>query len=470
MLKINDDARPRDHVPHARQGRDPGRARPSSSTSRYPDATFPSKIASGAGSIVDHERVPRRRPAQGRRGRRLRPLQAGLLRRGRGRLLRQRRTTRAPPKSRTPASPSSSSTATRQALKKALAGRRRRRRLPRPRRRATSPTSRPTPRRRQGIDVVEGTSAEVQHLVFNMNDPVAGKLGVRKAIAYLLDRDALVEDVYQGTADPAVLDHPGRHHRPQHGLLRHLRRPPLPGQGRGRAARRRHHRQGQADPLVAPRPATAPPPTQELKAIAKQLNASGLFDADVQVRRLRPVREGHRRRQVRRLREGLGARLPGPRQLHRPLLRQGQRPGQQLHQRHHHRRHSSRRPPPRATAPPPTTTTPSSRTSSPTTSRSSRSGRPSSTPSPATTSTAWSTAWTPRPSSASGRSARADADDGRHTPRAPSSRKGRPRRRHAICRPPTARRGAPARSRTRTPRPAPGRAAPAWSAHDPHAS
>ena len=35
-----------------------------------------------------------------------------------------------------------------------------------------------------------------------MNDPVAGKLGVRKAIAYLLDRDALVKDVYQGTADP----------------------------------------------------------------------------------------------------------------------------------------------------------------------------------------------------------------------------------------------------------------------------
>ena len=27
--------------------------------------------------------------------------------------------------------------------------------------------------------------------------------------------------------DTAVLDHPGRHHRPQHGLLRHLRRPPL---------------------------------------------------------------------------------------------------------------------------------------------------------------------------------------------------------------------------------------------------
>src|SRR5205814_1938828 len=51
-------------------------------------------------------------------------------------------------------------------------------------------------------EVVEGSSAEVQHLVFNMKDPVAGKLGVRKAIAYLLDRDALIKDVYQGTATP----------------------------------------------------------------------------------------------------------------------------------------------------------------------------------------------------------------------------------------------------------------------------
>lgn len=51
-------------------------------------------------------------------------------------------------------------------------------------------------------EVVEGSSAEVQHLVFNMHDPVAGKLGVRKAIAYLIDRDALIKDVYEGTATP----------------------------------------------------------------------------------------------------------------------------------------------------------------------------------------------------------------------------------------------------------------------------
>ncbi|MFG2207842.1 ABC transporter substrate-binding protein [Streptomyces sp. NPDC048638] len=53
-----------------------------------------------------------------------------------------------------------------------------------------------------GTQVVEGSSAEVMHLVFNLKDPVAGKIGVRKAIAYLLDRSTLVRDVYRHTAEP----------------------------------------------------------------------------------------------------------------------------------------------------------------------------------------------------------------------------------------------------------------------------
>lgn len=52
------------------------------------------------------------------------------------------------------------------------------------------------------VDVVQGTGAEVEHMVFNVNDPVVGKLPVRKAIAYLVDREALVKDVYAGTAAP----------------------------------------------------------------------------------------------------------------------------------------------------------------------------------------------------------------------------------------------------------------------------
>ncbi|WP_327713171.1 ABC transporter substrate-binding protein [Streptomyces sp. NBC_00464] len=53
-----------------------------------------------------------------------------------------------------------------------------------------------------GIEVVQGNSAEVQHMVFNVGDPVVGKLAVRKAIAYLVDRYSLVSEVYQSTAEP----------------------------------------------------------------------------------------------------------------------------------------------------------------------------------------------------------------------------------------------------------------------------
>ncbi|MEV5688757.1 MULTISPECIES: ABC transporter substrate-binding protein [unclassified Streptomyces] len=61
----------------------------------------------------------------------------------------------------------------------------------------TSPTA-----ETDGIDVVQGSSAEVQHMVFNVADPVVGKLAVRKAMAYLIDRYSLVSEVYQSTATP----------------------------------------------------------------------------------------------------------------------------------------------------------------------------------------------------------------------------------------------------------------------------
>ncbi|QCX75418.1 putative D,D-dipeptide-binding periplasmic protein DdpA precursor [Streptomyces sp. YIM 121038] len=130
------------------------------------------------------------------------------------------------------------------------------------------------------LQVVEGTSAEVQHLVFNVKDPVAGKAGVRKAIAYLLDREALVDQVYQGTATPLYSIVPagiGGHNtaffdtygaRPQ----------------RDKASQALH--QAGYDSKVRltlwSTPSRYGPATdQELRAIAKQLNASGLFEADV---------------------------------------------------------------------------------------------------------------------------------------------------------------------------------------------
>ncbi|MFF2326140.1 MULTISPECIES: ABC transporter substrate-binding protein [unclassified Streptomyces] len=59
-----------------------------------------------------------------------------------------------------------------------------------------------TTAQKDGLEVVQGNSAEVQHMVFNVADPVVGKLAVRKAIAYLVDRYSLISEVYQSTATP----------------------------------------------------------------------------------------------------------------------------------------------------------------------------------------------------------------------------------------------------------------------------
>ncbi|MFJ3905626.1 ABC transporter substrate-binding protein [Streptomyces sp. NPDC090025] len=53
-----------------------------------------------------------------------------------------------------------------------------------------------------GLQLVESTGADIRYLVFNAEDPTAAKLPVRRAIAQLVDRDALVNTVYQGTAEP----------------------------------------------------------------------------------------------------------------------------------------------------------------------------------------------------------------------------------------------------------------------------
>lgn len=131
-----------------------------------------------------------------------------------------------------------------------------------------------------GINVVEGTSAEVQHLVLNMDDPVTGKLGVRKAIAYLLDRDALVSDVYQGTATPLYSIVPS-------GVTGHSTSffdtyGAHPSQSKAADALRTEGITGKVKLTLWSTPSRYGPATdQEFKAIAKQLNASGLFDATV---------------------------------------------------------------------------------------------------------------------------------------------------------------------------------------------
>ncbi|MFI6413997.1 ABC transporter substrate-binding protein [Streptomyces sp. NPDC050585] len=132
----------------------------------------------------------------------------------------------------------------------------------------------------KGIQVIEGSSAEVQHLVFNMKDPVAGKLGVRKAIAHLVDRQALVQDVYESTATPLYSIVPA-------GILGHNTAffdrygdRPQPD-----LAKKALRDEGIKEPVkitLYSTPSRYGPGTDEqLRAIARQLNDSGLFQADV---------------------------------------------------------------------------------------------------------------------------------------------------------------------------------------------
>ncbi|MFI6939826.1 ABC transporter substrate-binding protein [Streptomyces sp. NPDC050418] len=132
----------------------------------------------------------------------------------------------------------------------------------------------------QKAEVVEGTSAEVQHLVLNMKDPVVGKLGVRKAMAYLIDREKLVTEVHAQTASALYSIIPA-------GIEGHTT--PFfdtyggtPQRAKAQQALRSEGITGKVKLTLWATPARYGPATvQEFKAIAKQLNDSGLFEADV---------------------------------------------------------------------------------------------------------------------------------------------------------------------------------------------
>ncbi|MYS06494.1 ABC transporter substrate-binding protein [Streptomyces sp. SID6041] len=131
----------------------------------------------------------------------------------------------------------------------------------------------------KGIEIVQGSSAEVQHLVFNMKDPVAGKLGVRKAIAHLVNREALVEDIYKSTATPLYSIVPA-------GIAGHntafYDTYGAPDPAKAKKALRAAGITEKVKLTLWSTPSRYGPSTdEELKAIAGQLNAGGLFDADV---------------------------------------------------------------------------------------------------------------------------------------------------------------------------------------------
>ncbi|MFD3517958.1 ABC transporter substrate-binding protein [Streptomyces sp. NPDC058657] len=52
------------------------------------------------------------------------------------------------------------------------------------------------------VTVTESPGSEIHYLVFNPKDPQSAKPAVRRAVAQLVDRPALVDKVYKGTAEP----------------------------------------------------------------------------------------------------------------------------------------------------------------------------------------------------------------------------------------------------------------------------
>ncbi|MFE9663566.1 ABC transporter substrate-binding protein [Streptomyces sp. NPDC005955] len=243
-----------------------------------PDATFPSKIASGAGSIVDHREYPADKLRTDDKAVGSGPYKLDSFRKDRAEFSRNG-SYKGNAKLRNSKVTLRLFGGDQGALKKALIGKdvdvAYRGLAAKDIAEIENDTSTGS-----GVDIVPGSSAEVQHLVFNMNDPVVGKRGVRKAIAYLIDREALVQQVYDSTAEPLYSIIPA-------GITAHNTAffdeyGARPERAKAKEALEAEGHTGKVKLTLWSTPSRYGPSTdQEFRAIAEQLNASGLFDAQV---------------------------------------------------------------------------------------------------------------------------------------------------------------------------------------------
>ncbi|MFE9258702.1 ABC transporter substrate-binding protein [Streptomyces sp. NPDC006879] len=130
------------------------------------------------------------------------------------------------------------------------------------------------------LDVIQGTGAEVEYLVFNVKAPIVSQLPVRKAIAYLIDREALVSEVYHDTVTPLYSMIPSGIAAHNTAFFDRYGDSPKPDQ-----AKQVLRKAGITDKVKLTLWSTptrfGPSTDQEFALIAKQLNSSGLFDAEV---------------------------------------------------------------------------------------------------------------------------------------------------------------------------------------------
>ncbi|WP_425086132.1 ABC transporter substrate-binding protein [Streptomyces hainanensis] len=134
--------------------------------------------------------------------------------------------------------------------------------------------------RGDGLKVVDGSSAEAQYLVFNLDDPVAGRQGVREAVAWLVDRSALARDVYQRTVEPLYSVVPAG--ITGHNTAFYDTYGDEPDRGRAEAALRAEGITEPVELTLWVTPTRFGPDTEAaFEHLAAQLDASGLFDATV---------------------------------------------------------------------------------------------------------------------------------------------------------------------------------------------
>jgi peptide/nickel transport system substrate-binding protein len=68
--------------------------------------------------------------------------------------------------------------------------------------RSMTPTEVADLRGAEGIEVIDGNGTEIRYMVFNLKFDPGKQLPVRKAVAQTIDRQAIVENVYNGTVEP----------------------------------------------------------------------------------------------------------------------------------------------------------------------------------------------------------------------------------------------------------------------------
>ncbi|OEV03267.1 ABC transporter substrate-binding protein [Streptomyces oceani] len=129
------------------------------------------------------------------------------------------------------------------------------------------------------IDIVESSGQEIRYLVFDTEGPTTGKKAVRRAMAQVIDRKALVRDVYRRTAEPLYSLVPAGLTGHRNSFFNKYGEPDTD------AARSTLEEAGITSPVELTLHYTTDhygvTTEEEFKALKKQLNATGLFDVDI---------------------------------------------------------------------------------------------------------------------------------------------------------------------------------------------